>query len=48
MLNSLIALMTHGMAHTMVHGAEMTAVAGHAPQTAFAALLCAALINFFG
>ncbi len=37
MLNSLIALMTHG--------ANMTA-AGHAPQTALAAILCAALINF--
>lgn len=38
MLNSLIALVTHG--------ADMTAAAGHAPQTAMAAILCAALINF--
>ncbi len=48
MLNSLITLMTHSMAHSVVHSADMTAVAGHAPQTAFAALLCAALISFFG
>lgn len=28
-------------------GADITAAVGHAPQTALAAILCAALINFF-
>ncbi|MFP1893029.1 YshB family small membrane protein [Lonsdalea quercina] len=29
------------------HGAEMGNAVGHSPQTAIAAVLCAALINFF-
>lgn len=39
MLDSLIAAVTHGV--------ELGAVASHTPQTAIAAILCAALINFF-
>jgi len=35
MLNSLMSVITHG--------ADMTAAVGHAPQTALAAILCAAL-----
>ncbi|MEA9392399.1 YshB family small membrane protein [Acerihabitans sp. TG2] len=40
MLNSLMSFITHG--------ADLTAAVGHAPQTALAAILCAALINLFG
>ncbi|WP_413736442.1 YshB family small membrane protein [Sodalis sp. RH21] len=39
MLDSLINLVTQG--------ADVTAAVGHAPQTALAAILCAALLNFF-
>lgn len=39
MLDSLITVVTHG--------AEIGTAAGHTPQAAIAALLCAALINFF-
>ncbi|HEY0207456.1 YshB family small membrane protein [Acerihabitans sp.] len=39
MFNSIIDLLSQG--------ADMTVAAGHAPQTALAAILCAALINFF-
>ncbi len=37
MLNSIMSF--------IIHGADMTAAVGHAPQTALAAILCAALIN---
>ncbi|MDX5629903.1 MULTISPECIES: YshB family small membrane protein [unclassified Brenneria] len=39
MLDSLISVVTHG--------AEISSAASHTPQTAIAAILCAALINFF-
>ncbi|KAA8997419.1 YshB family small membrane protein [Affinibrenneria salicis] len=39
MLDSLISVVTHG--------AEIGSAAAHTPQTALAAVLCAALINFF-
>ncbi|QZN95604.1 YshB family small membrane protein [Symbiopectobacterium purcellii] len=39
MLDSLISAATHG--------AELGVAASHSPQTAIAAILCAALINFF-
>ncbi|MDU6926429.1 YshB family small membrane protein [Franconibacter helveticus 513] len=39
MLESLIQLVSHS--------AEAGAAASHTPQTAIAALLCAALVNFF-
>ncbi|CPR15370.1 YshB family small membrane protein [Brenneria goodwinii] len=39
MLDSLISMVTHG--------AEIGSAASHTPQTAIAAILCAALINFF-
>ncbi len=39
MLDSLISAATHGV--------ELGAAASHSPQTAIAAILCAALINFF-
>lgn len=39
MLESLIAAVTHG--------AELSSTVGHTSQTALAAVLCAALINFF-
>lgn len=32
--------------HMLSQGAEIGAAAGHSPQTAVAALLCAALVNF--
>ncbi|MFC3393788.1 YshB family small membrane protein [Brenneria rubrifaciens] len=39
MLDSLISVVTHS--------AELSSAASHTPQTAIAAILCAALINFF-
>ncbi|WP_416261290.1 YshB family small membrane protein [Gibbsiella quercinecans] len=39
MLDSLIVFITHG--------ANVSAAASHTPQAAFAAVLCAALINLF-
>ncbi|WP_136157249.1 YshB family small membrane protein [Brenneria roseae] len=39
MLDSLISIVTHS--------AEISSAASHSPQTAIAAVLCAALINFF-
>ncbi|ACS87716.1 MULTISPECIES: YshB family small membrane protein [Musicola] len=39
MLESLISAVTHG--------AELSNAVGHTSQTAIAAVLCAALINFF-
>ncbi|MGB2538770.1 YshB family small membrane protein [Hafnia paralvei] len=40
MIDSLLAMISHGT--------ELSAAAGHTSQTAFAAVLCAALFNFFG
>ncbi|WP_152562953.1 MULTISPECIES: YshB family small membrane protein [unclassified Serratia (in: enterobacteria)] len=40
MLDSLIVFIT-------THGADVSAAANHTPQTALAAVLCVALINFF-
>ncbi|MBQ4773162.1 YshB family small membrane protein [Pectobacterium versatile] len=44
MLDSLISVATHSVA---THGAEFGSAASHSPQAAIAAVLCAALINFF-
>lgn len=38
MIDSLLAMISHGT--------ELSAAAGHTSQTAFAAVLCAALFNF--
>ncbi|HAU5515674.1 TPA: YshB family small membrane protein [Cronobacter sakazakii] len=35
------------MLESLIHIATQSAEAGHTPQTAIAALLCAALVNFF-
>ncbi|MFM7948133.1 YshB family small membrane protein [Hafnia paralvei] len=40
MIDSLLAMISHGT--------ELSAAAGHTSQTAFAAVLCAALFNFLG
>lgn len=39
MIDSLLAMISHGT--------ELSAAAGHTSQTAFAAVLCAALFNFW-
>ncbi|MBA0216087.1 YshB family small membrane protein [Pectobacterium brasiliense] len=44
MLDSLISAATLSVT---THGAEIGSAASHSPQAAIAAVLCAALINFF-
>ncbi|MEA1062858.1 YshB family small membrane protein [Apirhabdus apintestini] len=39
--------MLESLIHLAAGGADVGAAAGHSPQAAIAALLCAALVNFF-
>ncbi|WJV53943.1 YshB family small membrane protein [Pectobacteriaceae bacterium CE70] len=39
--------MLESLIHIVTHGAEISSTVGNTPETAIAAVLCAALINFF-